>query len=1030
MNFVNLHVHSTIGSWDSPSKIDRLVKYAAQTLKQPALAITEHGSISSCIKFQTECKANGIKSIQGEEFYICPPGKSSEDKSAENRRLNHLVVLAKNEVGFKNLLKLTSLANMPERFYYRPRIDEELLFENSEGLIVINGHYDTSIFDCLFFNIDGVSKSKNLEEAKSYLYPDYKEKFLEVANRYKGIFGDDFYIECQLFDPGDIVQQLSGHILWALAQEFGFKAVGTGDCHYISPQDCDAHATFVAIKQSKKIKELPNIGYFTSGKYCLISNEEAQKYYPEELILATHEIMGKIEDFQITRPQSIPKVHVDGISTIDELKRICEKELIRRGLDNKEYKDRLKYELEITELGELEHYFLIVRDYIDWANKNGIFTGRARGCLVNTNVVMKDGSPKDISEVKIGDYVISKSGKYNKVINTFKYDVDENLLNIKTAFGETKGITLTKDHKVYACKRNVSYITSNNKKYYQADQEFNPEWIMAKDLSVGDFIFQPKIKTKLSIPTFDLANFCMSKANGSKIYLDNNKIFVTKNGNKHKEYSTIEIPRYLSVTKELCYVLGVFVGDGWINKRNKYISFCFNTETGIESQNKVIEYMTSVGCVFSSIENQNGKKVNQIHFSNLAIHYLFKKIFSSYNYKPSSKSIPRFIFNLPEDFKLEFIKGLQKSDGSTKSERITYCSISKKLIYQIKHLLLTINKPCSIREENRTDKRLEFANRKTAYYASFPDIFNENQKENSNKSFEDYNLVRIREISEVSEIKEVFDFHVENENDYLTTSGIVHNSVSGSLVSMLLGITKIDPLKNGLSFERFYSPDRAEAKILPDIDSDFQDTRRDEVIEYIRNKYGADRVCGVVTFNVLQAKSAIKDILRVWDVCDFKQANDISECFEARDKISDQLADFKAETGSESMIMYTLTHNPEILKDYCILENGELTGDYAKFFDLAIQLEGSVKSISRHASAYIISDRPIMEIAPLAKDSKTSNLLCALDMYSFELAGLVKFDLLGIRALTGLCEVNKLIKDIDIGELFKTEEALRIKSRH
>lgn len=634
INFVNLHVHSTIGSWDSPSKIDRLVKYAAQTLKQPALAITEHGSISSCIKFQTECKANGIKSIQGEEFYICPPGKSSEDKSAENRRLNHLVVLAKNEVGFKNLLKLTSLANMPERFYYRPRIDEELLFENSEGLIVINGHYDTSIFDCLFFNIDGVSKSKNLEEAKSYLYPDYKEKFLEVANRYKGIFGDDFYIECQLFDPGDIVQQLSGHILWALAQEFGFKAVGTGDCHYISPQDCDAHATFVAIKQSKKIKELPNIGYFTSGKYCLISNEEAQKYYPEELILATHEIMGKIEDFQITRPQSIPKVHVDGISTIDEVKRICEQELIRRGFDNKEYKDRLKYELEITELGELEHYFLIVRDYIKWAEQNNIYVGRSRG------------------------------------------------------------------------------------------------------------------------------------------------------------------------------------------------------------------------------------------------------------------------------------------------------------------------------------------------------------------------------------------------------------SVSSSLVSMLLGITKTNPIASELDFNRFYSPDRAESKILPDIDSDFQASRRDEVIEYIRNKYGMDRVCGVVTFNVLQAKSAIKDILRVWDVCDFKQANDISECFEARDKISDQLADFKAETGSESMIMYTLTHNPEILKDYCVLENGELTGDYAKFFDLAIQLEGSVKSISRHASAYIISDRPIMEIAPLTKDSKTSNLLCALDMYSFELAGLVKFDLLGIKNLDGLYEVNQLIKDIDIGELFKTEEALRIKSRH
>lgn len=632
MNFVNLHVHSTIGSWDSPSKIDKLVEYTAKNLGQTALAITEHGSMSSCIKFHLECKKHNIKSIQGIEFYICPPDQSSEDKSAQNRKLNHLVVLAKNEKGFQNLLKLTSLANAQERFFYRPRIDEKLLFENSEGLIVLNGHYDTSIFDCLFYNIDGVAKSSSLDEAKGYLYPDYKEKFLEVANRYKGVFGDDFYIECQLFDPTDIIQQLSGHILFSLAQEFGFKSVGTGDVHYISPQDCDAHATFVAIKQQKKIKDLPNIGYFKSGKYCLVSNEEAEKYYPKELIEATNEIVGKIEDYSITRPQSIPKVHIDGISTIDEVKRICNEELIKKGLDNQEYRDRLNYELEITELGELEHYFLVVRDYIKWAESQDIYVGRARG------------------------------------------------------------------------------------------------------------------------------------------------------------------------------------------------------------------------------------------------------------------------------------------------------------------------------------------------------------------------------------------------------------SVSGSLVSMLLGITKPDPIKNGLSFERFYSPDRAESKILPDIDSDFQATRRDEVVEYIKEKYGSDRVCGVVTFNVLQAKSAIKDVLRIWDVCDFKTQNDIADLFEAKDKISDQLAEFKADTGYESAIMFTLTTNPDLLKDYCYIEDGELKGEYARFFDLAIQLEGSVKSISRHPSAYIICDRPISEIAPLTKDSKTSNLLCALDMYSFESAGLVKFDILGIKSLDGLYEVNQLIKEIDIGELSKIEEANRIKS--
>lgn len=1013
MNFVNLHVHSTVGSWDSPSKIDKLVKYASETLGQRALAITEHGSMSSCIKFHLECKANGIKSIQGIEFYICPPGMSCEDKSPANRRLNHLVVLAKNEKGFQNLLRLTSLANAQERFYHRPRIDEDLLFQNSEGLIVINGHYDTSIFDCLFYNLDGVSKSKNLEEAKGYLHPDYKERFLNVANRYETIFGDDFYIECQLFDPTDITQQLSGHILFSLAQEFGFKSVGTGDVHYISPQDCEAHATFVGIKQQKKIKDLPNIGYFKSGKYCLISNEEAEKYYPKELIYATNEIVDKIESYEITRQQSIPKVHVDGISTIDEVKRICNEELIKRGLDNKEYRDRLEYELSIVELGELEHYSLIVSDYISWAEQQGIFVGRARGCLVNTNIIMKDGKIKDISEIKVGDKVISRSGNLNKVINTFKYEINEELLNIKTALGESKGITLTKDHKVLACKRIVKCLCGD-KKYYDDKQDFTPEWICAKDLSPGDLILQPKVKIKQSIPTYDLSSFCVSYQNGSKIYCENNKVYSTKTGNKFSSFKILESPKYIEISKDFCYVLGVFIGDGWFNKSNKNISFCFNSETGIESQTRVIKFMESVGCHTKYCFGQNGKKVNQIHFSNLAIYFLFKKIFSKYNHTPVSKSIPRFVFNLPDDFKYEFLSGLQKSDGSTRKGRISYTSISKTLVCQIKYLLLTLNKPCGIKSETRMDIRPEFANRKTAYYASFPNIFNKNQKENSNKSFEDYNFVRIMKISKVNDVKEVYDFHVENEHNYMTTSGIVHNSSSGSLVCLLLNIIKTDPVKNGLSFERFYSPDRAESKILPDIDSDFQANRRDEVVEYIRNKYGPDKVCGVVTFNVLQAKSAIKDVLRIWDVCDFKQANDIADLFEARDKISDQLAEFKAETGYDSMIMFTLMTNPDLLKDYCYLEDGELKGEYAKFFNLAIQLEGSVKSISRHPSAYIICDRPIMEIAPLTKDSKTSHLLCALDMYSFESAGLVKFDILGILALDGLAEVNNLIKDIDI----------------
>jgi DNA polymerase-3 subunit alpha len=248
--------------------------------------------------------------------------------------------------------------------------------------------------------------------------------------------------------------------------------------------------------------------------------------------------------------------------------------------------------------------------------------------------------------------------------------------------------------------------------------------------------------------------------------------------------------------------------------------------------------------------------------------------------------------------------------------------------------------------------------------------------------------------------------------------GPSRGSAGGCLLSFLLDIISINPIHYDLSFDRFFSKDKALSGTLPDIDSDFQASRRKEVINYIKNKYGEDKVAGVVSYSTLQGKNALKDVLRVHSACDFSQMNKITELIPARDKISDQLAEFKEETGSDSILFYCLKNEPDLLKDYCTLQevNGVniFSGDYGDYFKIAIGIESAIKSSSRHPSAIVISKYPIVDVAPLVRDKSSDELIIDYDMDYFPYASLVKFDILGIKSLDCLDEVNKLLIEIGI----------------
>lgn len=191
---------------------------------------------------------------------------------------------------------------------------------------------------------------------------------------------------------------------------------------------------------------------------------------------------------------------------------------------------------------------------------------------------------------------------------------------------------------------------------------------------------------------------------------------------------------------------------------------------------------------------------------------------------------------------------------------------------------------------------------------------------------------------------------------------------------------------------------------LPDIDTDFPPFFREKIIEYISDKYGRDKVAQIATFGSLKGKGAIKEAARVTEICSFEEANEITECLPEEAKIIDDMI----ECGEESIILYTLKHLPNLLKNYVKLEEGKIVGEYSELFEIAIDLEGCLKSVGRHAAGIVVSTQKIDDICPIIKTG--DHYVVGFDKNDVEKIGLVKFDILGLSALEKLMGINELLK--------------------
>jgi DNA polymerase III subunit alpha len=240
-------------------------------------------------------------------------------------------------------------------------------------------------------------------------------------------------------------------------------------------------------------------------------------------------------------------------------------------------------------------------------------------------------------------------------------------------------------------------------------------------------------------------------------------------------------------------------------------------------------------------------------------------------------------------------------------------------------------------------------------------------------------------------------------------------SAAGSLILYLMGVSEIDPLQYDLLFERFYNAGRntKDRISLPDIDLDVESNKREQLMEYIKSQYGHSCVAQIATFGRMQGRSAIKDVLRVHNACTFEEMNEITRWIPDESKIIDDLQEMKEEDkvsggdGEASIIEWALEHHKDKLAKWVEYdENHQLVGLMAKNFEQAIRLEGTRRSIGKHAAGIIISNTPLAEVCPMIYDSKTEQPMIGFDMHDAETIGLVKMDLLGLSLLDKLHHIQ------------------------
>ena len=363
-DFVHLHTHTEYSLLDGASRVTELVQ-AAKSAGQTALAITDHGSLYGVVPFYKACREAGIKPIIGCETYVAQ--RSLHDKeSRADRDPHHLVLLAKDHTGYQNLLKLITTAHL-QGYYFRPRVDKELLAKHSEGVIALSA--------CLAGELSQRVVGADIDGA------------VEVAEQYREIFGDRYFLEVQ--NHGIPEEDVTREGVIEVGRRTGIPLVATNDSHYTAPGDAQMHDVLLCIQTGKRVSDQNRMRFSGDGFY-LRSFDEMRGVFSdvEEAVSNTADVAAMCDVEIELGGMLLPRYDVpDGLTADQYLRVLCEDGLRRRYADvSAEQRARLEHELEvITEMGYAA-YFLIVWDFVHHAKTHDVLVGPGRGSAAGSMV--------------------------------------------------------------------------------------------------------------------------------------------------------------------------------------------------------------------------------------------------------------------------------------------------------------------------------------------------------------------------------------------------------------------------------------------------------------------------------------------------------------------------------------------------------------------------------------------------------------------------------------------------------------------
>ena len=378
MEFTHLHVHTGYSLLDGAAKIKELV-HRAKELGYDSLAITDHGVMYGVIEFYEACMAEGIKPILGCEVYVSPGSRFDREVGKGDDRYYHLVLLAETDQGYHNLSKIVT-RGFTEGFYYKPRVDMEVLEKYHEGIIALSA--------CLAGEVATHLRKNDYEGAR------------KAAVKYRNIFGENnYFLEMQ--DHGIPDQATVNAGVMRLSKELGIPMVVTNDSHYIYAEDWEAHDVLLCIQTNRKVQDENRMRY-DGGQYYLKSKEEMAELFPYalEALENTHKIAERCNVKIIFGEQKVPRFDVpDGYTAEEYLEKLvydgmerkygikyADTEDLSEGDKGYDVRQRIDYELSVIKSMGFVDYFLIVWDFIHFAKTNGIAVGPGRGSAVGSVV--------------------------------------------------------------------------------------------------------------------------------------------------------------------------------------------------------------------------------------------------------------------------------------------------------------------------------------------------------------------------------------------------------------------------------------------------------------------------------------------------------------------------------------------------------------------------------------------------------------------------------------------------------------------